>query len=55
MKSWTVRSSDLRELSGTHFLATERASASASWTPFLMVSVRTVPCLRGGKEGEKQE
>ena len=33
----------------TYFLATERASASASWTPFFMVSIKTVACLRGEK------
>lgn len=29
----------------TYFLATDLASESASWIPFLMVSVRTATCL----------
>lgn len=29
----------------THFLAMDLASESASWMPFLMVSVRTPTCL----------
>lgn len=34
------------ECAQTYFLATERASASASWIPFFIVSITTVPCLQ---------
>lgn len=34
------------ECAQTYFLATERASASASWIPFFIVSIKTVPCLQ---------
>lgn len=32
-------------IAGTHFLAMDLASESASWMPFLMVSVKTATCL----------
>lgn len=36
---------DQKLVGGTYFLATDRASASASWIPFFIVSIKTVPCL----------
>lgn len=36
---------DQKLVGGTYFLARDRASASASWIPFFIVSIKTVPCL----------
>lgn len=39
------RAEDTPRTQDTHFLAMDLASESASWMPFLMVSVRTATCL----------
>lgn len=36
----------------TYFLATDLASESASWTPFLTVSIRTATCLKWHKANQ---
>lgn len=46
---WTSAGFAVEDKNRTHFLATERASASASWIPFFIVSVKTELWLKQKK------